>query len=92
MPWLIVMYDIADDRRRTALSALLSEHGPRVQLSVFEVEYRTSTDKTRLCRAIADIIEPQEDQVRLYELPTLSGRRTILGDRTLEERQRYYII
>jgi CRISPR-associated protein Cas2 len=45
-----VTYDIADDRRREDVATLLSGYGPRVQLSVFECEFRTRRD-TPACRA-----------------------------------------
>ncbi|MGW5219904.1 CRISPR-associated endonuclease Cas2 [Nocardia sp. NPDC004085] len=63
---VLVTYDITDDQRREDVAVLLSGYGPRVQLSVFECECRT-TDELRDLRArLRDLIDPLEDQIRLY--------------------------
>lgn len=92
MPYAVVVYDVADDRRRAALSALLCELGPRVQLSVFEVELPSPRDRTELCRHVMGIIDQDEDQVRIYDLYSFAAKRTILGNRILEERQPFYVV
>ncbi|WP_405180945.1 CRISPR-associated endonuclease Cas2 [Nocardia sp. NBC_01377] len=88
----LVCYDISDNNRRTALSALLTEFGPRVQLSVFEVEFTTATQRRTLIDAIRGIIDTDTDQVRIYELPLLATSRTVIGNRVLEERRAFYVI
>lgn len=90
---IVVTYDIVDDRRREDVAMLLSGYGPRVQLSVFECEVR-STDELRVLRAsIRERIDPLEDQVRVY--PTTNetfSERVIIGARTVEERSDYWIV
>lgn len=88
----LVAYDIADNNRRSVLSALLTEYGPRVQLSVFEIEFRDAADRKALLEDIQRIIDDDEDQVRIYEMPMHAASRTILGHRVLEERRAYYVI
>ncbi|WP_328435370.1 CRISPR-associated endonuclease Cas2 [Nocardia puris] len=88
----LVVYDIADNGRRAALSAILAEYGPRVQLSVFEIEILDAKDRRVLLTRIRDIILDEEDQVRIYEMPMHASSRTIIGERVLEERRPYYFI
>lgn len=92
MPFALVTYDIASDTRRAVLSALLSELGARVQLSVFEIEFSGPRARADLLRRIVGLIDDDEDQVRIYDLHSLSARRTILGNRVLEERQPFYVL
>lgn len=89
----LISYDIADDGRRADVAALLSAHGPRVQLSVFECDLATKAEVEQLVAELEQLIEPVEDQVRLYPLaaPALRDRR-ILGSRTLEERRDFWIL
>ncbi len=90
---VVVCYDIVDDRRREDVATLLSGYGPRVQLSVFECEVHSTDELCRLRAEIRARIDTLEDQVRLY--PTTSqtfGQRYIIGARTVEERQDYWIV
>ncbi|MGW5317331.1 CRISPR-associated endonuclease Cas2 [Nocardia thailandica] len=88
----LVVYDIADNNRRNTLSLLLTEYGPRVQLSVFEIELHGVDDRRKLLSRIRAIIDDHEDQVRIYEMPLHATSRTVLGERVLEERRGYYIL
>lgn len=92
MPFSLVVYDIADDRRRSTVASILGDFGPRVQLSVFEVELLTPSVHATLLRRLAEAIDDVEDQVRVYDLAGLSNRRTIIGNRVLEEREPFYIV
>ncbi|MFE1596978.1 CRISPR-associated endonuclease Cas1 [Nocardia sp. NPDC058705] len=78
--------------RRTTLSVLLTEYGPRVQLSVFEIELPTTANRVLLLSRIRAIIDRREDQVRIYEMPLHATSHTIIGERVLEERRGYYIL
>ena len=71
----------------------LSGYGPRVQLSVFEVEL-ADRDKAQAFRdRLRTLIDDDDDQVRLYPLPADSwARRLVYGNRTLEERVDYWIV
>lgn len=61
----VIAYDIPDDRRRTKLAKVLEDFGDRMQWSVFEALV-ADCDFDLLCRRIADVIDPEEDAVRLY--------------------------
>jgi len=89
----LVAYDIADDDRREGVALYLSGYGPRVQLSVFEVEL-ADRDKAQAFRdRLRTLIDDDDDQVRLYPLQADSwARRLVYGNRTLEERVDYWIV
>jgi CRISPR-associated protein Cas2 len=65
----VITYDIADDRRRENVATLLSGYGPRVQLSVFECELPTRREAGQL----RGLIDPVEDQIRMYPLDRSYG-------------------
>jgi CRISPR-associated protein Cas2 len=89
----VVTYDIADDRRREDVATLLSGYGPRVQLSVFECEFRTRRETGSVRGKLRDLIDPVQDQVRLYPLDDRAARQiAVIGARTIEERQDFWII
>jgi CRISPR-associated protein Cas2 len=77
--FVVVAYDIADDRRRTRVMKLLEGFGRHAQESVFECDlepkdYRQMT--TRLLR----LLNLREDNVRLYHLCASDvGRIETLG-------------
>jgi len=89
----LVAYDIADDRRRDDVATLLSGYGPRVQLSVFECDLPSAREAALLRGKLRKLIEPAEDQIRLYPLDDKAARGlVVLGARTLEERQDFWIV
>lgn len=89
----LIAYDIAEDDRRAALAGLLSGHGARVQLSVFECEIADREELEMLVGHIERLLEPVEDQVRLYPLNVAAVREMrVLGLRTLEERRDFWIL
>lgn len=90
MKTALITYDIADDKRRNRVSELLETFGPRVQLSVFEVQ----ADRLEgVVDNLRHLIDPVTDQIRCYRLADdLESIRTILGDRCLEERLSYLIV
>lgn len=90
---VVIAYDIADDSRREDVAMLLSGYGPRVQLSVFECQIRSTDELRRLRAEIRVRVDPLEDQVRVY--PTTAqtfADRVVIGARTVEERADYWIV
>jgi CRISPR-associated protein Cas2 len=90
---VVVAYDIVDDARREDVASLLSGYGPRVQLSVFECQVRSQAELQSLRADLRELIDPLEDQVRIY--PTTAqtfSQRYIIGARTVEERSDYWIV
>jgi CRISPR-associated protein Cas2 len=89
----VVTYDIADDRRREDVATLLSGYGPRVQLSVFECDLRTRREAAALRSKLRELIDPVEDQIRLYPLGDRAARQVaVIGARVIEERQDFWIV
>ena len=65
--FIVVVYDISNDRRRTKLHNVLLDYGSPVQYSVFEC----LLDKEglhRMKRAVGRVIRPRVDRVRYYYL------------------------
>lgn len=71
--WVVVSYDVVDDKRRTKVMKTLAGYGRWVQYSVFECEVRPA-DLIRLQERLRQIIHEEQDDVRFY----------ILCDRCLE--------
>lgn len=65
--WLVVSYDIVDDRRRTKVMKTLYGYGRRVQFSVFECEVRPPQVR-ELMERLRKIISVEQDSVRYYLL------------------------
>jgi len=66
--FLLVVYDIGNDRRRTKLHQLLLDYGTPVQYSVFEC-WLSDAEEARLKRAVRRIVRPKkQDHVRYYRL------------------------
>lgn len=65
--YLVVCYDIVEDRRRTRLARKLREYLARVQKSVFEGPLDDSRLEP-LRRMLLEEIDPETDTVRIYHL------------------------
>jgi CRISPR-associated protein Cas2 len=65
--FVVVVYDISDDRRRTRLHDTLLNYGSPVQYSVFE-RLLDGEGLQRMKRAVRKVIRPRVDRVRYYTL------------------------
>jgi CRISPR-associated protein Cas2 len=63
--FILVVYDISNDRRRTKLHNLLLDYGSPVQYSVFECLLEPSRLK-KMKAAVRRITRPKKDNVRYY--------------------------
>lgn len=83
--FIVVAYDISDDRRRTRLHKKLKSFGTPVQYSVFECAL-DARGLERMRRAIRRLIDEGQDLVRYYFLCEACLRRieVINGDITQE--------
>jgi len=73
--FVIICYDIGNDRNRGKVSKFLLDYGRRVQKSVFEADL----DEGRLLKIQAEItklIDPTSDSVRYYYLCARCRPRT----------------
>jgi CRISPR-associated endonuclease Cas2 len=62
----LVIYDVADDKRRTSLAKILSGFGYRVQESAFEAML-TKAQLTKLLIKI-ERFSKEEDNIRIYKI------------------------
>lgn len=65
--FVIVMYDISNDKRRTRLHKKLKNFGDPVQYSVFECSL-THTQIIEMKKVVNKTIKPHLDHVRYYYL------------------------
>ena len=65
--FFVIVYDVADNKRRTKLARLLESLGIRVQGSVFE-GFLTVNELERMLKRAQKIIEPEEDGIRVYPI------------------------
>lgn len=65
--FIVVAYDIPDDKRRTRLRKMLENFGTPVQYSVFEC-LLTVKEQARMEGAVRHIIKVTLDSVRYYAL------------------------
>ena len=65
--FMLVVYDISHDKRRTKLHNTLLNYGTPVQYSVFECLLDDKAEK-QMRQAVASVIRPRKDHVRFYPL------------------------
>jgi CRISPR-associated protein Cas2 len=65
--FVLVCYDVADDKRRRRIAEVLEGYGQRVQRSVFECHLRPAR-LASLQRRVARLLDTDEDRVGYYTL------------------------
>ena len=75
--FILVVYDISDDKRRTKLHNRLLDYGTPVQYSVFECLLDEKGEE-RMRKAVRRAIRPRLDQVRFYYLCASCLARTVV--------------
>lgn len=90
--FILISYDIVDDKKRTKLAHKLKDFGPRVQKSVFEADVKPEELKT--LRQILKAIELEKDEsIRLYRLCGECMKKiTIWGEGVVTEDKDFYIV
>jgi CRISPR-associated protein Cas2 len=73
----LVVYDIADHRRRVKLAQLLEGYGRRVQESVFEC-FLSLNEMKQLHQQVMQRVKPEEDNVRFYWIPSQAMEKTLV--------------
>ncbi len=90
--WVVVAYDIPDDRRRNKVMKLLEGYGNRVQYSVFECELRPA-DLDELKARMRRLIHKEEDDVRFYPLcQSCLEKATALGKARLHRHAAFVLV
>jgi CRISPR-associated protein Cas2 len=84
--FILVTYDVSDDKRRTKLHNALLSHGTPVQYSVFECLLDEPGERA-MRAAVKRVIRPRQDHVRFYYLCAACLRRveTTAGADVLSE-------
>lgn len=66
--FVVVSYDISEDKRRTKIHKMLKSYGQWMQYSLFECDL-TKTDYAKMRSRLAKMIKPEEkDSIRFYFL------------------------
>jgi len=65
--YVVVSYDIPEDKRRTKIHSILKSYGQWMQYSVFECSL-TDTQYAKLRSRLGKLIKPEEDSIRFYFL------------------------
>jgi CRISPR-associated protein Cas2 len=89
--FLVVSYDIPDDRRRTRLHQALKGFGVRVQYSVFEC-ILDDPQTARLQAIVRRIIKRDADHVRYYRLCENCVARIHAVGGTVTQAPRTYVV
>lgn len=90
--FVVISYDIPDDRRRLRVMKLLEGYGRRVQYSVFECRL-TVGHLREVERRLARVIRAEEDDVRFYVLCRgCQKMRRGLGRGQPEEEKGYVVV
>ena len=90
--FVVISYDITDDKRRMRVMKTLEGYGTRVQYSVFEA-WLTRRQITDLRDRLMQILRPDEDSVRFYFLNRADVQRIwVLGRGKVTEERQVYIV
>lgn len=65
--FVVIVYDISNDRRRVKLHNLLKDYGTPVQYSVFECSL-SKEKETEMKRRVIKLIKKKVDRIRYYPL------------------------
>lgn len=94
--FVLISYDIEDDRLRSKVATVLEGHGRRVQYSVFECNLtRSQYDalKQRLLRLVEAVREAETYSIRFYRLCKACVERfEVLGEGDISRDEAFYIV
>ena len=89
--FVVVSYDITDDRRRLKVMKTLEGFGERVQYSVFECRLKRQ-DLQRLKKRLKQLIQKEKDDVRFYLLCEQCVERIIPLGRAQVTPEMHYLV
>ncbi len=90
--FLVVSYDVVDDRRRLKVAKVLTGYGRRVQKSVFECDL-DERRSLKMKQEVDRLIDHQEDSVRYYVLcPRCRRSVEVSGWGTVSEEDEVIIV
>lgn len=65
--YVVISYDISEDKRRNKIHNILKSYGQWVQYSIFECDL-TQTQYAKLRSRLSKLIKPETDSIRFYFL------------------------
>lgn len=65
--YVVISYDVPEDKRRTKIHNALKSYGQWMQFSVFECDL-TETQYAKLRSRLGKLIKPEQDSIRFYFL------------------------
>jgi len=65
--YIVISYDVPDDKRRTKIHKILKSYGQWMQYSVFECNL-TATQYAKLRSRLSKVIKAEQDSIRFYFL------------------------
>lgn len=65
--YVVISYDIPDDKRRTKIHKILKSYGQWMQYSVFECDL-SATEYAKLRSRLSKLVQPEQDSIRFYFL------------------------
>lgn len=90
--YLLISYDIQDDRTRTKVAKILTDYGTRIQFSVFECDI-SNKQFEELKAKINELIDQENDRVRFYQICKSCQKTAIIsGVAELYEKDEFTVI
>ena len=90
--FVVVSYDIANNRRRQKVVKIMEGYGRRVQYSVFEC-HLSAQNYRRLKEKLSSVINRKEDSILFYQLcQSCLQKRDGLGLRRPQRRQDHQLV
>ncbi len=83
--YVVISYDISEDKRRTKIHNTLKSYGQWMQYSVFECDL-TPTQYAKLRSRLGKLIKPEQDNIRFYFLCSCcQGKVERIGGESLRD-------
>jgi CRISPR-associated protein Cas2 len=91
MGYVVISYDISDDRTRSKVANLLADYGKRVQYSVFECRLDVKTLEKLIAR-LKPFAEGN-DSIRMYQICDACLKKAVLlGSGELTEEVKFHLV
>ncbi len=89
--FLLVSYDISDDKRRSKAAKTLEDFGTRVQYSVFECRLLPPQIE-KLKKRLKPFVRESQDTIRFYFIGAEDvGRTVVIGAGSITEERIFFI-
>ncbi|WP_315874758.1 CRISPR-associated endonuclease Cas2 [Thermocoleostomius sinensis] len=89
--YLVISYDIPDDKRRSKIHKVLKSYGQWMQLSVFECNL-SETQYAKLRSRLSKLIKPEQDSIRFYFLCSCcQGKVERIGGEVLRDETIFFV-